>query len=771
MTLHQEIHNRPRDAAARKVVVVLGMHRSGTSALCGALDLIGIDFGKHLMAATHANEKGHWEHEEIVRVHNALLSSLGSCWDDDEPLPSDWVEREITHATRSRLTVILERDFARSSVFGLKDPRMCRLTPLWFPIFQTLGVEPHFVLMVRHPWEVAESLAKREGLEQSKCYLLWLEHVVQAESATRSHKRSFVRYKDMMNDPVATLSKLREELDVDLRAPSHVEASLRSFLDPSLRHHHFDKKKADNFKQPVVQLALDFYETIRKASTSREIARKLEPLTSRFIRDRQLLHSHSIRTERLSADEISKISLEVKVPPREVTVSTLFWLGAEITNQTKERLSSAVPYPVRLAYHWIEKSSRELAIFEGQRSALSPHLDPHACRRYSMKIVAPNQPGEYILQTTIVQEGVCWFEDIWPDIVQEFPVTVITGMDHNIVNSPSEASTSLVPALIEQQMRAGVTIGIPIYRGKPFLEESLASVQNQTYREIEAIMSLDGPDPECDEICQKFLTDSRFRLVLQPSRLGWANHTNWLMSQVQTEFWHLQEQDDIIEPTFVETLLKHAVGYPSVAAVFGDVRTFGTLDTHMEMSSVIGSPVMRQMKLIYEHFPGVAPLGLIRTEALRISGGLPANEFENFAADTTLMSGLARWGELHRLPLELYRKRVHAKSTHATWWEWAMDRRFKAWQVHCLDMLQQALLIDATPQDRRLLWLAVIERLVSPRTASHFLHIAELTNAERADMLESFLTRARTSSIDIPGCLRATWDEIDSSTKGFYWVR
>lgn len=318
-------------------------------------------------------------------------------------------------------------------------------------------------------------------------------------------------------------------------------------------------------------------------------------------------------------------------------------------------------------------------------------------------------------------------------------------------------------------MRAGITIGVPIYRGKPFLQESLASVRNQTHREIEVIMSLDGPDPECEEICQNFLTDSRFRLVVQPHRLGWMGHTNWLMSQAQTEFWHLQEQDDVIEPTFLTTLVEYAGEHPNVAAVFGDVRAFGSTDIQITMSSVIGSAVMRQMKLIYEHFQGVAPLGLIQTEALRMSGGLQANEFENFAADTTLMAGLARWGELHRLPLELYRKRFHAESTHVTWWGWAMDRRFKAWQAHCLDMLQQALMIDATPQDRRLIWLAIIARLVTPQKA-HFLRIAELTTAERTDMLDSFLKRARTSLIDIPQSLEAAWDEIDSWTKGFYWI-
>ena len=92
------------------------------------------------------------------------------------------------------------------------------------------------------------------------------------------------------------------------------------------------------------------------------------------------------------------------------------------------------------------------------------------------------------------------------------------------------------------------------------------------------------------------------------------------------------------------------------------MRTFGNFDIQIRMSSVIGSAVMRQLKLIYEHFQGVAPLGLIRTEVLRLSGGLQDNEFDNFAADTALMSGLARWGELHRLPLELYRKRVTPKA-------------------------------------------------------------------------------------------------------------
>ena len=78
-----------------------------------------------------------------------------------------------------------------------------------------------------------------------------------------------------------------------------------------------------------------------------------------------------------------------------------------------------------------------MVVFDGSRSRLSPPLDPNATGRYPMKIVAPEQPGEYILQTTMVQEDVCWFEDIQPGIVQEFGVTVFAGMVHTFLDSPA----------------------------------------------------------------------------------------------------------------------------------------------------------------------------------------------------------------------------------------------------------------------------------------------------------------------------------------------
>lgn len=316
-----------------------------------------------------------------------------------------------------------------------------------------------------------------------------------------------------------------------------------------------------------------------------------------------------------------------------------------------------------------------------------------------------------------------------------------------------------------------VTIGVPVYRGKRFLDEALNSVLNQTHEDFRVVISVDEPDPESEEICGKFLKDTRFRMVVQPQRLGWMGNMNWLMSQVETEFWHLQEQDDVIEPHFLEVLVEHARANPAAATVYPDIRVFGAKDFPIVQQSLLGSAYLRQMTLLYERHQGVALVGLSRADALRAAGGIPGNEVENFLAETAWMAAMARWGELHRVPGEFFRKRIHGGNTLLEWFTWPKDKRLAAWQCHCLGMIEQALQIESNEQERRLLWLAAVERLVSPRTASCIIEIAELSPAERISMLDGFLRRARVSTtVDIPSLLDADWDAIVGWTEGFYWA-
>ena len=283
----------------RKVVVILGMHRSGTSALSGALAQMGVDFGKRLTSPSRHNPKGYFEHPEIVTLHDSLLGALGSRWDDYLLLPSGWADYEVTREIRSSLIAILKRDFGEASLFGVKDPRLCRLMPLWFPIFESLPAEPHFVLTVRHPWEVAESLARRNGLKPSKSFLLWLDHTLQAEAATRGYKRVFAAFDEVLDNPTVVMTRLQRDLAI--YPLSQVQASFQNSVEPALRHHRLDQAQ----EEEVPSLVIEVYDAIKKGDSSPQFAAKLDGLMQQFVSSREIFSSHleALETELAHLDK------------------------------------------------------------------------------------------------------------------------------------------------------------------------------------------------------------------------------------------------------------------------------------------------------------------------------------------------------------------------------------------------------------------------------------------------------------------------------------
>src|SRR5215472_599841 len=80
--------------AGSTALVVLGMHRSGTSALTGMLHHLGVTLGENLMPATIDNPRGYWEHADIVKVHERLMASLGWDWHDVRSLPPGFEKTE-----------------------------------------------------------------------------------------------------------------------------------------------------------------------------------------------------------------------------------------------------------------------------------------------------------------------------------------------------------------------------------------------------------------------------------------------------------------------------------------------------------------------------------------------------------------------------------------------------------------------------------------------------------------------------------------------------
>ena len=245
-------------------IVVLGMHRSGTSALAGSLAARGVHFGSRLMDPMEGvNDKGFWEHTEIVAIHDEFLCACGSRWDDvREHRPEVWCSEAAGRATR-RLADWVAKDLLLAPMWAVKDPRMCRLLPLWGDLWGEWDVEPVFVMTNRHPIEVAASLANRPSLHppmgREKAALLYVLHVLESELHTRGRVRVATTYDDLLRNPDGTVDGIFRDLGLPLREESLFGEG--RFVDDQLRHQRVETDQAaDSHSHWAVSMALELWE-------------------------------------------------------------------------------------------------------------------------------------------------------------------------------------------------------------------------------------------------------------------------------------------------------------------------------------------------------------------------------------------------------------------------------------------------------------------------------------------------------------------------------
>ena len=137
-------HNQQQKTA----LVVLGMHRSGTSALTRILSLLGADLPSTLLEPGDDNPTGFWESLKLMQIHDEILQSLGLTWHAIDVVDPNWHATQAGQTFRKRLLEYLRTDFADSSLFVLKDPRMCRLVPLWRQTLADFGARTKFIRKV-----------------------------------------------------------------------------------------------------------------------------------------------------------------------------------------------------------------------------------------------------------------------------------------------------------------------------------------------------------------------------------------------------------------------------------------------------------------------------------------------------------------------------------------------------------------------------------------------------------------------------------------------
>lgn len=231
-------HDRP----ARRAVVVLSMHRSGTSALTRMLGLLGCDLPATLIPGRAGdNETGFWESQPVVDLNEAICASAGSFWNDWLPLDEGWLGSPLRQAFAERAQAVLRDELGASRLFVLKDPRLCRLMPVWQDALAGFGASPAYVVALRNPFEVAASLQRRNGIGEGGALLAWLRHMLDAERHSRGAPRVFVDYDDLLSDWRRQADRIAQALGMAWPNRSLAgETAIDGFLSPQQRHHRVD---------------------------------------------------------------------------------------------------------------------------------------------------------------------------------------------------------------------------------------------------------------------------------------------------------------------------------------------------------------------------------------------------------------------------------------------------------------------------------------------------------------------------------------------------
>ncbi|WCT78134.1 hypothetical protein [Novosphingobium humi] len=243
----ERVHERGQ-AARRMALLVLGMHRSGTSALTRVFSLLGAGLPATLLDGNPTNPTGHWESDAVRGFNDAALAQMGSEWFDWLAVHEGWQRSLAYHGQVERAREVLRGEFGDAPLFALKDPRMCRLAGFWLDVLDAEGIEAAIVMPLRNPLEVAESLAQRDGVDAQVTLLVWLRHVLEAEAATRGRPRLVISYDQVLDQWAQVADRVERELGVVWpRMPLGAGEEVEAFLSRDLRHHRrSDRAVVDN---------------------------------------------------------------------------------------------------------------------------------------------------------------------------------------------------------------------------------------------------------------------------------------------------------------------------------------------------------------------------------------------------------------------------------------------------------------------------------------------------------------------------------------------
>ncbi len=266
-------------------VVVLGMQRSGTSAVAGALSRLGLFLGADgdLFPGDVNNPSGYFEHRALAAQCRKSLAFYQMHASSVQPLPSNWQDYPQGQILREELQELLRSSFQARPLWGFKQPFVSLLMPLFLQVVQTLGVQPTFVVCVRNPLEVIRSEAGWvyvRGQRQlaplgQRALGAWLNYTLGALKGASNHACTIVAYDKFLQSPRPILEEIVCQRSDWVPTTEQWNEAVQS-VQRAWRHHEFDLEELQVYPELISRVWTYCLEPVPEPGKLSELLREFE---------------------------------------------------------------------------------------------------------------------------------------------------------------------------------------------------------------------------------------------------------------------------------------------------------------------------------------------------------------------------------------------------------------------------------------------------------------------------------------------------------------
>ncbi len=534
----------------QRAICVLGMHRSGTSVVARAINLLGAYLGKEqdLLPPAFDNPEGVWERRDIVDLHDRIFSHFSRSWHTSLPLPDQWHVSEEIKPFRNELIQLISQNFAAHSLWAWKDPRTSVFLPLWKDVLNELKIDLSCVYVVRNPLDVAKSLYKREGFSYDKSFRLWFYYNFEALQASLSMPCFFITFKKFLQNWELELRRCVASLKINWpKEESVLKEEMRKFIYPGLCHSASGMKDLET--SGALRPAIKLYRLLEKAAEMSLLPDPSftteETLSKQFSRFFQSGSVQLWKQEQQLAIKNEQVDqLQTVVQTQQQTIQTQYQ-----TIQTQRQLiqdQQQALNSIYLSLGW--KLSRK---FELIKDSVFPI---HTRRRKYYDLV-------FKYFKVLIIEG--WHGFISERRLNTFENGQSNDPAYNLWMSQNEPDKDQLKTMrIESQSwpyRPKVSVIVPVYNPNEYdLTECIKSVLVQIYDNWELCLVDGGSETSyVKRIIRKFANrDRRIKFISLPQNLGIAGNSNEALKLATGEYIGFLDHDDMLAPFALYEVVK-----------------------------------------------------------------------------------------------------------------------------------------------------------------------------------------------------------------------